>query len=168
MFGEQRGCRIPREAPEYSASWKISRPIIRRFIIFANSFQGLDEYLQQIFDRIWADDKYRTEDARLFKSCMVARRPLPMAAFRVMIHDHPDTLAITTAIDFSRTWDLQGEIEETRALVNGRCQDLLAVICPQDINDRNSNDPELPVSYRILAPLRARVFERVGVGAGSP
>ena len=26
--------------------------------------------------------------------------------------------------------------------MNGRCQDLLAVICPQDINDRNSNDPE--------------------------
>jgi hypothetical protein len=65
-----------------------------------------------------------------------------MAAFRVMIHDHPDTLATTTAIEYSRTWDLQEEIEETRALLNGRCQDLLAVICPQDINDRKSDDPE--------------------------
>lgn len=64
-----------------------------------------------------------------------------------MVHDHPDTLATSTAIQDSRTWDLPGDIKETRALINGRCQDLLAVISPQDINDCDSSHPEY--LYRI-------------------
>lgn len=70
-----------------------------------------------------------------------------MAAFCVMINERPDTLATTTAIEHNRIWDPPEEIEETRALVNGRCQDLLAVVGPQDMNDWDSVDPEY--LYRI-------------------
>lgn len=72
----------------------------------------------------------------------MARRPLPMAAFHVMISKDPATLATKTAIEYDRIWDTPEEIKELRAMVNGRCQDLLTVIGPEDIDNCNFNDPE--------------------------
>ena len=65
-----------------------------------------------------------------------------MAAFHVMISKDPATLATKTAIEYHRVWDTLAEIKELRAMVNGRCQDLLTVIGPEDIDDCDSNDPE--------------------------
>jgi hypothetical protein len=70
-----------------------------------------------------------------------------MAAFCVMIDEHPNELATKTAIKSNHIWDHPDEVEKTRALVNGRCQDLLAVIGPQDMHDWDSADPEY--LYRI-------------------
>jgi hypothetical protein len=70
-----------------------------------------------------------------------------MAAFCVMVDEHPNELATKTAIKSNHIWDHPHEVEKTRALVNGRCQDLLAVIGPQDMNDWDSVDPEY--LYRI-------------------
>jgi len=64
-----------------------------------------------------------------------------------MIDEHPNELATKTAIKSNHIWDHPEEVEKTRALVNGRCQDLLAVIGPQDMNDWDSADPEY--LYRI-------------------
>lgn len=45
----------------------------------------LDKYFHQIFERIWAVEKYRTQTARIIKSCMAASSPLPIATVQVMI-----------------------------------------------------------------------------------
>lgn len=50
-----------------------------------------------------------------------------MAAVQVMIHDRPDRLATTAPVECDYTWDHEEEIKVTRARVNSRCQDLLAV-----------------------------------------
>lgn len=62
---------------------------------------------------------------------MAARRPLPVAAFHVMVHDRPDRLAISAPVEFNYSWDHHEEISNTRAQVNGRCQDLLSVVKSQ-------------------------------------
>lgn len=90
----------------------------------------LDEYFQHIFERIWADDKYRSQTAKIFKTCMAASGPLPMTAVQVMIHDRPDKVATTAPIEINYIWDHEQEIEVTKARVNSRCQDLLAAVAP--------------------------------------
>jgi hypothetical protein len=53
----------------------------------------------------------------------------------VMIHDRPDKLAITAPIEHDYSWEHEEEIKVTRARVNSRCQDLLAVVAPRSEQD---------------------------------
>jgi hypothetical protein len=82
-------------------------PAVRSLLCFpelcTDSLVDLDEYFQQIFERIWADDKYRSQTAKNSKSCVAASGPLPMAAVQVMIHDRPDKLAMTAPIERNYT-----------------------------------------------------------------
>jgi hypothetical protein len=59
-----------------------------------------------------------------------------MAAFQVMIHDRPEKLATSAPVELNYYWDREEEIEDTQAMVNGRCQDLLAVVRSQDQFER--------------------------------
>jgi hypothetical protein len=59
-----------------------------------------------------------------------------MAVAQVIIHDRPDRVAISAPVEYNYQWDHPAEIEVLRARVNGRCQDLLAIVDPRcDIDD---------------------------------
>ncbi|SMR64423.1 unnamed protein product [Zymoseptoria tritici ST99CH_3D1] len=87
----------------------------------------LNDYFEQIFDRIWKDKFYRKDTARIFRTCMLARQPLPTPAIEVIIHDRPVELAISVEVDMTFDWSHQASVERVRAQINGRCQDLLSV-----------------------------------------
>jgi hypothetical protein len=62
-----------------------------------------------------------------------------MNAVQIIIHDRPDRVAISAPIEHNYQWDHPDEIETLRARVNGRCQDLLAIVdshCKDDQQDR--------------------------------
>lgn len=61
----------------------------------------------------------------------------------VITSSTPDRLAISAKIDRSPVWDSVEEIAVTRTQVNGRCQDLLAVVDPPETHsqDGKTNRP---------------------------
>jgi hypothetical protein len=61
-----------------------------------------------------------------------------MATVQVIIHDRPDRVAISAPVEHNYQWDHPDEIEILRARVNGRCQDLLAIVDPR----YNDNDQD--------------------------
>lgn len=74
---------------------------------------------------------------------MAASSPLPIAAVQVMIHDRPDKLATTAPTECNYAWDHKEEIRVTKARVNSRCQDLLAVVSPHSREHGASSPSQL-------------------------
>jgi hypothetical protein len=63
-----------------------------------------------------------------------------MAVVQIIIHDRPDMMAMSAVpIEHDYQWDHPDKIEILQARVNGRCQDLLAIVnsrCKDDQQDR--------------------------------
>ncbi|KAM0722937.1 hypothetical protein Q7P37_001135 [Cladosporium fusiforme] len=107
----------------------------------ADKVTGLDEYFKCIFQRIWITTKYKSDTARIFKSCIAANSPLPVDTLKVMVRDDPLGLVITrraarratmdNAQDASHHGTHKLDKEEDLRLqrrVNARCQDLISVV----------------------------------------
>jgi hypothetical protein len=66
-----------------------------------------------------------------------------------MTSSTPDVLALSAPIDTDFTWDRVEDIETTRTQVNGRCQDLLAVVGPPESQSLRIAAEQPSVLYRI-------------------
>jgi hypothetical protein len=109
----------------------------------ADNTLDLHSYFQRIFERIWADDeradeRYGADTARIFKTCIAADEPLPAAIFPVLVCDSPHDMAMSTHIEKTNLGDDPVEVDIIRAKVNRRCQDLLAVVAPNQDEDRKA------------------------------
>jgi hypothetical protein len=97
----------------------------------ADLIADLNKYFARIFQRIWAITKYKTETARIFKTCIAAEPPLPMTTVQVITRDDPHSLVLSQCMPSDNSQDRSKDCDEglvIRAQVNARCQDLISVV----------------------------------------
>lgn len=108
----------------------------------SNVYLELDDYFEAIFARAWKDKKYRKDTANIFRTCIAAPEPLPIATFEVLVHENPTDYAISASIDPNYPWHHPQFVDDIRARINGRCQDLLAVEQQPTVQVTGESDTE--------------------------